>query len=223
MFHSSLHVFISPDRISSSDLGDLYFSKISTIPVPVYGSDQSNRIVVTLETWILSNMAGRKAISLIGFVTYAVAQTTYTGCHMHESVSYCFGTDGSETPMTTVMPSTTPAPTAVAASTTAGPTGQTTAVTACHEHGSEIYCIDGSGAEVSISTSSVSTASSTPLPAQYTDCHSHGEEKYCVDPAGNDVLVLSSHETESDHSEHEHEHEGEEEAEVDCHFHAGVE
>lgn len=51
---------------------------------------------------------------------------------------------------------------------------QTSVVTGCHNHGSDVYCIDGSGEEVQVSLSSTPTGE---LPAQYTGCHSHGSDR----------------------------------------------
>lgn len=140
---------------------------------------------------------------------------------MHGSVSYCYDSDGDETAMTTLATavSTSSTPASVAASTTAE--AQTTAVTGCHLHATDVFCIDGHGEEVSVSLTGTPT---TPLPAQYTDCHSHGSESYCVDEEGNDVLVLGSTEAGHDQTEEEEGHNDEaSEGEMNCHFHAGVE
>lgn len=48
---------------------------------------------------------------------------------------------------------------------------QTTAVTSCHSHETDIYCINGEGAEVHVEA----TPTGEP-PAEYTGCHSHGSE-----------------------------------------------
>lgn len=105
-------------------------------------------------------------------VTAVHAQTSYSGCHTHGSVEYCFGADGEESPITTHAPETGTGtrPTSVAATTTG--TGESTAVTGCHNHGSDVYCIDGDGHEVSVSLEVTPTGE---LPAQYTGCHSHGD------------------------------------------------
>lgn len=145
------------------------------------------------------------------------AQTTYTGCHMHGSVSYCYDSEGIELAMSTLtMPISTIATVAsVAAITTPEP--QTTAITSCHMHNTDLHCIDGFGGEVLV----LITGTATPLPpAQFTDCHAHGENRYCVDSEGNDVAVLSESE-----EGHNPSHDGEqvEEDGLDCHFHAGIE
>ncbi|CAG8888568.1 unnamed protein product [Penicillium egyptiacum] len=106
---------------------------------------------------------------------------------------------------------------------TATTSAQSSSVTGCHTHGSDIYCIDGNGKEVLVSATSTPT---TGVPAQYTGCHSHGSESYCMDADGNDVLIQAEGtetETATDsHSEHAHE-ESSGETKQNCHFHAGVE
>ncbi|KAJ5276270.1 hypothetical protein N7524_002423 [Penicillium chrysogenum] len=98
---------------------------------------------------------------------------------------------------------------------------QSSSVTDCHTHGSDIYCIDGNGKEVLVSATSTPT---TGVPAQYTGCHSHGSESYCMDADGNDVLVQAegtATETAStdSHSAHASE-ESSGETKQNCHFHA---
>lgn len=56
---------------------------------------------------------------------------------------------------------------------TATTSAQTSSITGCHNHGSDIYCIDGNGHEVLVSATSTPTSG---VPAQYTGCHSHGSE-----------------------------------------------
>ncbi|KKK16906.1 putative ZIP Zinc transporter [Aspergillus rambellii] len=99
------------------------------------------------------------------------------------------------------------------------------AVTDCHTHGENVYCIDQDGDEVQVILTATPTGA---LPAQYTGCHSYGEERYCVDPDGNDVQILevgeSTHADDDDHgSESSASEEEENGQELDCHFHAGVE
>lgn len=150
------------------------------------------------------------------FIVGAIAQTTYTGCHMHGSISYCFNSNGVELAMTTLTSavSTVTAPASVAASTTAA--ARATAVTSCHLHDSDIFCIDGAGDEVSVS---IPGSATSPVPAAYTACHSHGSEQFCVDPQGNDVAVFETSESGHNHTDGEEASEGE----LSCHFHAGVE
>lgn len=146
-------------------------------------------------------------------IAIAAAQTTYTGCHMHGSVSYCYAPNGQETPVTTIASVSSAIPASAIASTTAE--AQTTAVTSCHLHATNVFCINGKGAEVSISLTGTPTGS---IPAQYTSCHSHGSGQYCVDPQGNDVSIVGLNDASSGSEEHDHGEEG-----LDCHFHAGVE
>ena len=121
--------------------------------------------------------------ALVPFVVAAAAQTTYTGCHNHTAtgavVEYCYGPDGIESPRGTyaTLPptngaaTTTPAITTPPTSATASSAAQTTAVTACHAHGTEIFCINGAGSEVEVLATPTG-----PVPAAYTGCHSHGSE-----------------------------------------------
>ncbi|KAJ9636079.1 high-affinity Zn(2+) transporter zrt1 [Knufia peltigerae] len=157
-------------------------------------------------------------------VSSAIGQVTYTGCHNHSTVEYCYGPDGEETAlatytsvptMTTFSTSTLPASVSASASATTS-SGQTTAVTGCHTHETNTFCINGIGNEVQIS--GTATATGAP-PAQYTDCHSHGNDQYCMGPGGEEVQVMS----EGAHSESGHDEADGDKSEMDCHFHAGVE
>ncbi|KEF59556.1 uncharacterized protein A1O9_04401 [Exophiala aquamarina CBS 119918] len=165
-----------------------------------------------------------RILFLVALGSIVQAQTTYTGCHNHSSVEYCYGPDGEETALHTyssIAPttlSTATLPASVSASATI--TGQTTAVTGCHSHGTETYCINGAGEEVLVS--STATATGDP-PAQYTDCHAHGAEQWCMAPDGSEVLVVAESSATSESDDHSHESSGDEEQEMDCHFHAGVE
>ncbi|EHY59676.1 hypothetical protein ABEF92_008234 [Exophiala dermatitidis] len=156
------------------------------------------------------------ALTLVGVVS---AQTSYSGCHNHGTVAYCFGPDGEETAVATHAASeTTSASSSVPASVTASATtsADTSAVTGCHNHGSDIYCINSSGEEVSISVFASTTG---PPPAQYTGCHFHGSDEYCIDPNGEEVMVVSEEAASSEESE---DSEGSTQG-LNCHFHAGVE
>lgn len=149
----------------------------------------------------------------------AAAQTTYTGCHMDGSVSFCFDSSGVELAMTTLSSvSSGPAPASVSATTTAE--AQTTAITGCHLHATNIFCIDGQGEEVSVSLAATPTGE---FPAQYTDCHSHGDDQFCVDADGNDVAVIGLNEADGEHDDTAEATSSSEEGKMDCHFHAGVE
>ena len=111
----------------------------------------------------------------IGAALPAQAQrTTYTGCNNRSEngveVEYCF-LSGVETARATysvsgtaTIPITAPASTTVAA--------QTTAVTDCHTHSTELFCVNGASQEVKVDVTVTGE-----MPAQYTSCHSHGSEQ----------------------------------------------
>nr|ALH21135.1 Zip family zinc transporter [Exophiala pisciphila] len=165
-----------------------------------------------------------RILLLVALGSIVQAQTTYTGCHNHSTVEYCYGPDGVETAVYTyssIAPttlSTATLPASVSATATA--TGQTTAVTGCHSHNSQIYCINGAGEEVLVS--STATVTGEP-PAQYTDCHAHGVEQWCMAPDGSEVLVVAESSNASESDGHSGESSSGGEQEMDCHFHAGVE
>lgn len=99
------------------------------------------------------------------------AQTaSYTGCHNHGSVEYCFGPDGEETAMSTQAAATA---TSVPASTTSS--ADSAAITGCHNHGDDVFCIESDGSEVQVSMEATPTGE---MPAEYTGCHSHGDDRY---------------------------------------------
>jgi len=52
--------------------------------------------------------------------------------------------------------------------------GQSSAITGCHNHGDQVFCINGSGEEVQVSMTATPTGE---LPAQFTGCHAHGSEQ----------------------------------------------
>ncbi|USW48516.1 Putative zinc/iron permease [Septoria linicola] len=115
-------------------------------------------------------------------------RTTYTGCNNRSEngveVEYCF-LSGIETARATYTVSgTATIPITVSASTTAA--AQTTAVTDCHTHSAELFCVNGAGQDVQMDATPTGE-----FPAQYTDCHSHGSEQFCVGPDGEDVAVLA--------------------------------
>lgn len=107
--------------------------------------------------------------------TVNAQRTTYTGCHNHSEdgaeVEYCFGPDGIESARATYAVSgTATLPATVSASATPA-AGQTTAVTSCHAHETQYFCINGAGAEVEVDVTPTGE-----MPAEYTQCHSHGDE-----------------------------------------------
>lgn len=114
-------------------------------------------------------------ISVICFAVAVSAQlATYTGCHNHSTVEFCYGADGRESAVWTYAAMTTTASIPVSVSASATTTGQTTAVTGCHTHDTSVYCINGNGAEVLVSLTATPTGE---VPAQYTGCHFHGSEQ----------------------------------------------
>ncbi|EAW10413.1 putative ZIP Zinc transporter [Aspergillus clavatus NRRL 1] len=157
-------------------------------------------------------MAKTLVLSLLIGLVHA---QSYSGCHTHGSIEYCYGSDGNETPVSTLIPATATIPATTTASTTAS--AHSSAVTGCHSHGDEVFCIDDHGHEVQVSLASTPTGE---LPAQYTGCHSHDGATYCMDPEGNDVKILE--ESAKIHSESESSGQASKEG-MNCHFHAGVE
>ena len=181
--------------------------------------------VRSLSTTTTCIMWSSKLALLAGIISLSQAQdqttvsgTTYSDCHAHGATQYCYGPDGDETPFSAAeTASITSAPASTTASTSTS-TGQTTAVTSCHAHDSDTYCINGNGHEVLVSFEATPTGEA---PAEYTDCHSHGDEQYCVGPDGGDVLVLAENGEADEHS-HPLDESSSSEGQ-DCHFHAGVE
>ncbi|PHH60354.1 hypothetical protein CDD81_1839 [Ophiocordyceps australis] len=98
------------------------------------------------------------------------------------------------------------------------------AITDCHLHGSQLFCMAGD-TEYRVRTTSTPT---TDIPAQFTGCHTHGPEMFCIGPDGEEVQVEpATDETPGEHG-HDHHHEHENDSPSDdshrhCHFHAGVE
>ncbi|OOO12842.1 zinc/iron permease [Aspergillus oryzae] len=160
---------------------------------------------------MVNMLRGLFVASLAASVVHA---QSYSGCHTHGSVEYCYGTDGEETPITTHAQATA---TSVSATTTSS--AQSSAVTGCHNHGDDVYCINGEGNEVQVSLTATPTGE---LPAQYTGCHSHGGSQYCMDADGNDVQILEEGES-GDESDSTSESSSSSSGEQNCHFHAGVE
>lgn len=68
----------------------------------------------------------------------------------------------------------TTAPPAVAGATSTQQSVHTASVTGCHNHGADVYCIDGSGEEVQVSLTATPTGG---IPAQFTGCHNHGSDQ----------------------------------------------
>lgn len=93
---------------------------------------------------------------------------------------------------------------------------QTAAVTGCHMHGSEQFCIDNEGNEGLIVPSPSNTQND---PSSYTGCHSHGSETFCLDSLGEEYQFVLESDTSSEASSSSSSSSGGEH----CHFHAGVE
>ncbi|KAM3431523.1 hypothetical protein NHJ13734_007266 [Beauveria thailandica] len=110
-----------------------------------------------------------------------------------------------------------PNPAAVAAAAAASSTGQITAVTECHLHGSaELYCMHGT-TEYLMQTTPTQTSD---LPASFTGCHNHGADLYCIAPDGNEVMAKGEGSTEPAGDKDNTSEAG---GNVHCHSHAGVE
>ncbi|GAO19734.1 hypothetical protein UVI_02062740 [Ustilaginoidea virens] len=107
----------------------------------------------------------------------------------------------------------TPAPSSTSAS-----APEITAVTSCHLHESQVFCMAGV-TEYLVQTTPTQT---TDIPAQYTGCHRHGPETFCIAPNGDDVEIKLP--AVGGHDEH-HGHGSDTKTgeRKNCHFHAGVE
>ena len=68
----------------------------------------------------------------------------------------------------------TTTPTAGTEATATQPSVHTASVTGCHNHGADVFCINGSGEEVQVSLTGTPTGG---IPAQYTGGHNHGSEE----------------------------------------------
>ncbi|RYP10902.1 hypothetical protein DL764_000338 [Monosporascus ibericus] len=98
-----------------------------------------------------------------------------------------------------------------------------TAVSECHLHQTDAYCMFGSSEFQVI----VPPTLTSDLPAAFTDCHSHGDTAYCVAPDGSDVEVVGYEVETNDAVEGDsHGEDGDDQPSEEgqnCHFHAGVE
>ncbi|KAJ3485218.1 hypothetical protein NLG97_g6863 [Lecanicillium saksenae] len=117
----------------------------------------------------------------------------------------------------------TPAPEPAAAAAAATP--KVTAITSCHLHATQLFCMNGA-TEYLIHTTPTATTS---LPASFTGCHNHGPDLYCIAPGGDEVLAENADAAPAEDHDHDHdseqdgEHSGEAGSNVHCHSHAGVE
>ncbi|KAF6802175.1 ZIP zinc transporter [Colletotrichum musicola] len=163
-----------------------------------------------------------------GTAEYRIATTpsgalpsSYTGCHLHATATYCFYDDGE----VLIAAANAAASTAAAATAThtdahatdAAVTSAPTAVSDCHLHGTTVFCMWGTS-EYQVMTTPTNTAASA-IPTAFTDCHAHGSDTYCLAPNGDDVEIVAEGAESSDHDHTE----GEEPQGENCHFHAGVE
>lgn len=146
--------------------------------------------------------------------------SSYTGCHKHESDLWCNypGGEVQILPASAAAASaaTTPAPTS--STSAAAGTGRPTAVSGCHKHGSDVFCMWGT-TEFQV----VGATATTEPPATYTGCHAHGSNTFCMAPGGEEVEIrVQGASTSSDADGHS----GDGDANGSnrhCHFHAGVE
>ncbi|KAG6186325.1 hypothetical protein E4U22_008758 [Claviceps purpurea] len=115
-----------------------------------------------------------------------------------------------------LLPRQTEAPTTTASA------PDITAITGCHLHGSQQFCIGPGETEYLVKTTPTQT---TDLPASYTGCHHHGSDLFCIAPGGDDVEVSlpNSEEKSGGHTDGNTGDKDHESAHKHCHFHAGVE
>ncbi|KAI4736826.1 hypothetical protein E4T50_12672 [Aureobasidium sp. EXF-12298] len=116
----------------------------------------------------------------------------YTGCHAHAADLFCFDPKGEEVEVVAEGAShnevnssgaTTPAVTSAAATgTTEAP--KVTALSGCHMHETQQFCLGPSATEYLMKIPATATGE---LPTQYTGCHAHGAQLHCVDANGNTV------------------------------------
>ncbi|CAD0090082.1 unnamed protein product [Aureobasidium vineae] len=107
---------------------------------------------------------------------------------------------------------TSPAVTSVAA-TGAAETPKVTALSDCHMHETQQFCMGPSATEYLMKIPA--TATGEP-PSQYTGCHAHGSQLFCMSPADGEVLAQAQ-------TADGEEPAGEDSADgVSCHFHAGT-
>ncbi|KAF2841052.1 Zip-domain-containing protein [Patellaria atrata CBS 101060] len=147
-----------------------------------------------------------KSCALLCCVTVVAAQQTLTlsNCVQSGSIELCQGPGGTTYPFTRSVAPTTTTVEPVSITEGSPPSSSITAVSGCHMHETQQFCIAGT-AEYEIIGAPTGTEE---LPARYTGCHSHGEEIFCIAPDGSEVEIAP---------------EGAHEEGPDCHFHAGVE
>ncbi|KAG9570137.1 Zip-domain-containing protein, partial [Aureobasidium melanogenum] len=148
----------------------------------------------------------------------------YTGCHAHGADIFCFNPQGEEVEVIAegaheeashehASDTTSPAVTSTAAI-GAAETPKVTALSGCHMHETQQFCMGPSATEYLMKIPATATGE---LPTQYTGCHAHGSQLFCISPAGGEVLAQAQT-TDGEEPAGEVSADG-----VSCHFHAGVE
>ncbi|KAL8302595.1 hypothetical protein RB593_001055 [Gaeumannomyces tritici] len=146
--------------------------------------------------------------------------SSYTGCHKHNSDLWCNypGGEVQILPASAAAASaaTTPAPTS--ATSAAAVTGLPTAVSGCHKHGSDVFCMWGT-TEFQV----IGATATTEPPATYTDCHAHGPNTFCMAPGGGEVEIRVQGASTSSGANGNSGSGDASGSNRHCHFHAGVE
>ncbi|VVT46902.1 uncharacterized protein SAPINGB_P001444 [Magnusiomyces paraingens] len=156
-----------------------------------------------------------------GYVTPAPTATAeapaqYTACHNHGEDYYCMNGSNEVQFFIAEEHDDHDEESTVTSQISNSASGQTTAVTACHYHGTAYNCMNGDGQEGYIVPAPTATEST---PAEYTGCHTHGSSTFCMNGLEEVQFVIdgeisaTSTSTESSTST-----DG-----ISCHFHAGVE
>ncbi|KAI0476928.1 hypothetical protein F4859DRAFT_480707 [Xylaria cf. heliscus] len=141
------------------------------------------------------------------------------GVGVQAALALCLCVDFAYSAVVSYLPQTEDAPVATItpAPTVVQRAAETfTAVTGCHSHGDDAFCLVGTD-EYQIIIPATATGEVAPT---YTGCHSHGDETFCFGPDDIEIEVL----VEGAEGEHDEDHEeAEESSGENCHFHAGVE
>lgn len=179
----------------------------------------------------LCSVRSATQICSAGTTEYRVVSTptgslpsSYTGCHKHATELFCLYAGGGEV---AILPANAAAATAAAATTvaptatsnSAAVTGAPTAVSDCHMHDSDVFCMWGT-TEYQVMTTATATQD---IPPTFTDCHAHGSDTFCMGPGGADIEIVAQGASDS-HQDHGDETAGDASgSSLNCHFHAGVE
>lgn len=135
----------------------------------------------------LTAMAKLSFLAVVAATCFSTALAQVrAGCEVRDGIEFCPSVnDNGEVRLVAQVPTrTTHFPRNIAARAT--DSSADAAVTGCHNHGSDVYCIDGDGHEVSVSLTATPTGE---IPAQYTGCHSHGSDKYVILSLGSMSLL----------------------------------